>query len=162
MTDIRFDEPTLVTITAIVPPGLAGKLADGTRVLVRKREISWHDPGPLDEFIGQTKEVVILRRNPWYDEFEASIRLAQEDPWQTVAAKYEAGQLIKGTVVGVTDGGVFLEVEAGVVGLLSAAELPLAEGESPGDWFWIGDQVRALVTRVDSTRRRLGLSLATF
>jgi signal transduction histidine kinase/CheY-like chemotaxis protein len=158
-TDYPFNSRVSVRITRFIPSGLLGQVEDGPQAIIRNREIAWSKPLPPEQYVGQTQEAVVIGFNPAYDELELSLRFIERDPWKEAGRKYASGSEVQGQVVGLIEGGAFVELEPGVEGFLSARELPLNPVERIEDWLWIYDHVKALVTEVVPPHRRLRLSL---
>src|SRR5262245_62139782 len=82
------------------------------------------------------------------------------DPWEgDIPGRYQPGQKVKGKVTKLTNFGVFVELEAGLEGLLHISELTDAKIESPEEVVKVGDEVDVKVLRVDTKDRKIGLSM---
>jgi signal transduction histidine kinase len=158
-TDYPINSTVSVHITRAIPPGLLGRVVDGPKAIVRTREIAWGEPRPAEEYIGQTRDALVIGYNPAYEELELSLRLAERDPWQRIEERYPVGAEVDGRVIGLVERAAFVELEPGVEGFLPISELAPFHVEQIEDWLWIDDEVKALVTRIDPPRRRLGLSI---
>ena len=159
LTDYSLNSQVSVCITGSIASGLLGQVEDGPRAIIRNREIAWDHPLPLRDYVGQTRQAVVIGFHPAYEELELSLRLCERDPWKKVAREYAPGSEVEGQVVGLTRGGAFVEIEPGVEGFLPVGELALDLVERIKEWLWIHDHVKALVTEVDAPHRRLRLSL---
>lgn len=159
LTDYPLNSRVSVHITRFIASGLLGQVEDGPRAIIRNREIAWGKLLPLEDYVGQPREAVVIGFNPAYEELELSLRFVERDPWKEVTGKYAPGSEVQGQVVGLAEGGAFVELEPGVEGFLPISELPLDPMERIEDWLWIDDHVKALVTRVNPHRRHLSLSL---
>jgi signal transduction histidine kinase len=148
-----------VHITGVIPSGLTGRTPDGTRVLVRTREVAWRLPVSLDAYIGQDLLGIVLRRNPIYDEIEMSLRLAEADPWRDATNRYRLEMAVEGVVVGTTEHHAFIELEPGIIALLPREELPVPKAVRVDEVFWIDDRVLAEIARVEPEHRRMTLTL---
>lgn len=153
----RYDR-VVVRITGQIALGLVGQV-DGARAIIRHREIAWQTPLPLSEYIGKTRKATIIGFNPLYQELELSLRLAERDPWEEVPLKYPEGSQVDGQVVGLAEDTAFVEIEPGVKGVLPKVEILPQPVESIQDLLWMGDHVKAKITRVDVLQRYLILSL---
>lgn len=158
-SDYPINSRIAVRITRVLPSGLLGWVEGGQRAIVRNREIAWGRTRPRSDYVGETHWGVVIGFNPAYQELEVSLRFAERDPWQEVAEKYAPKTVVQGRVVGLIEKAAFVELEPGVEGFLPVTELPSVAAEDLAEWFWVGDYVRALVTEVDVSRRRMRLSL---
>lgn len=132
----------------------------GVDGLVHVSELSWQrvdDPHEVLR-VGDEVEVEVLEVDRSRERIGLSIRLTQEDPWERVEERHKVNQLVEGRVTRVVDIGIFVELEPGVEGLLHASELIGAPNVSPHEVLQPGDEILLKVLRVDSARRRIGLS----
>ncbi len=82
------------------------------------------------------------------------------DPWANVMERYPVGARMTGKVVSLTDYGAFIELEAGVEGLIHVSEMSWSKRvKHPSKILNVGDSVDAMVLGVDPTARRISLGL---
>src|SRR3974390_1779326 len=87
------------------------------------------------------------------------LKQLKEDPWETdIPGRYKPGTQVKGKVTKLTNFGVFVELEAGLEGLLHISELADHKVESPEEVVKVGDEIEVKVLRVDPADRKIGLS----
>ncbi len=132
--------------------------ADG---LIHLSELSWRRIRHPREVVsvGEEVEVYVLRLDTERQRIGLSLKRLMPEPWALVEDKYELGQLIEGVVTNVVDFGAFAEVEEGVEGLIHVSELAEATISHPRDVVKKGDLLLLRVIRIDTRRKRLGLSL---
>ena len=96
--------------------------ADG---LVHLSELSWSRVRHPSEVlrVGQEVDVYVLGINAQEKKIALSIKRTQAEPWSRVAAKYEVGQLVRGTVTQLANFGAFARIEDGIEGLIHVSEL---------------------------------------
>jgi small subunit ribosomal protein S1 len=83
-----------------------------------------------------------------------------QDPWATVQDRYPVGARMSGKVVSLTDYGAFIELEAGVEGLIHVSEMSWSKRvKHPSKILNVGDAVDAMVLGVDPAARRISLGL---
>lgn len=151
-----------VRVQRLAPGGLIVDLGQGREGLIREREIAWDAEtrrGWRDRFHpGQTVRVIALKEVAGVRP-EFSMRLASRDPWLDAETRYLPGALVDGVVTGIMSYGVFVELEAGLTGLVHAGRLPAGEKRQPAEIFWPGDYVRVIIDKVDAANRRTELSM---
>ena len=103
--------------------------------------------------MGDRLKVRVLGTDERTGKLNLSIKQLSDDPWVTVAERYEVGMSVTGTVSRVEPFGVFVNVEAGIDGLIHSSKL------EAGTTFKKGDSVTVNVESVDSEQRRMSLSL---
>ncbi|MGN6507754.1 MAG: S1 RNA-binding domain-containing protein, partial [Tepidisphaeraceae bacterium] len=72
---------------------------------------------------------------------------------------YRPGMVVKGHVTKIANFGVFVELEAGLEGLLHVSEIADQKIEKPEDVLKVGQDVEVKILRVDTDERKIGLSL---
>ncbi len=159
LTEYPINSRVFVSISRSIPAGLLGRVEDGPRAIIRNREIAWGEPTEVEDLVGQTRAAVVVGYNRAYEQLELSLRLVEWDPWQEVASRYHEDSEVEGRVVGLTEGGAFVELEPGIEGFMPASDLLPQFVPRIEDWLWINDLVKAMVTEVDPSRRRLRLGL---
>jgi small subunit ribosomal protein S1 len=132
--------------------------ADG---LIHVSELSWRRVRHPREVlkVGDEVEVYVLRLDPEKKRIGLSLKRLQPEPWALVEDKYELGQLVEGVVTNVVDFGAFAEIEDGVEGLIHVSELADGQISHPRDVVKRGDLLLLRIIRIDTRRKRLGLSL---
>jgi ribosomal protein S1 len=84
-----------------------------------------------------------------------------DDPWKDLDEKSPLGSDITGTVVNLTDFGIFVEVSDGVEGLVHISEIDSSIPKNKvHDMYPVGSVVKANVIKIDLEERRLGLSIS--
>ncbi len=84
----------------------------------------------------------------------------ESDPWEGVAAKYPVGAKLHGIVTNITEYGAFVELEAGIEGLVHVSEMSWTKKNvHPGKIVSTSQEVEVLVLEVDSDKRRISLGL---
>jgi small subunit ribosomal protein S1 len=84
----------------------------------------------------------------------------QTDPWDGVEAKYPVGAKMTGRITNITDYGAFVELEAGVEGLVHVSEMSWTKKNvHPGKIVSTSQEVDVIVLDVDSSKRRVSLGL---
>jgi ribosomal protein S1 len=88
-----------------------------------------------------------------------SLKRVQPDPWSHVEEDYKSGELVEAVVTRVTDFGAFVRLRSGVEGLLHVTEMADIRPDHPQSLVNPGDLLLLRVIRIESQRRRIGLSL---
>ena len=88
-----------------------------------------------------------------------SLKQAGPDPWAKVHENYSTDSVVSGMVSRVVDFGAFVELEAGLEGLIHISELSDRPIRSAADAVKIGQQVNVRILEIDKDARRMALSL---
>ena len=109
---------------------------------------------------GVEVECVVLDIDQNKQRVGLGVKQLTEDPWVTaIPEAYKPGMVVHGTVTKITNFGVFVELEEGLEGLLHISELSDEKVEDPQDIVKPNDQVDVKILRVDTSDRKIGLSL---
>ncbi|HLD45832.1 MAG TPA: 30S ribosomal protein S1, partial [bacterium] len=109
--------------------------------------------------VNEEIDVVVLKYDPKTEKVSLGLKQLQEDPW-TKVGNYEPGQRIKGRVVSITDYGVFVEIEAGIEGLVHVSELTWSKKvKHPSKVVKVDDEVEAVILDVDIDNKKIALGL---
>jgi small subunit ribosomal protein S1 len=142
--------------------GLFIGIDEGIDGLVHISDISWtkriKHPSELYKK-GDTVQAIVLDIDKESERFSLGIKQLQDDPWQTVAERYEVGKEITGTITNLTDFGIFVELEEGIEGLVHVSEISKEKIKTPVGKFNVGDVITAKVMNINSEERRIGLSI---
>ena len=147
-------------VTNLCPFGAFVDLG-GVEGLIHVSEMSWgrvnHPSDVLQS--GDEVGVYVLNVDRQAKKIGLSLKRLQPDPWTTVEERYQAGQLVEGTITNVVSFGAFTRVEEGLEGLIHISELAEGNFLHPRNVVKEGDVVTARILIVDSAKHRLGLSL---
>jgi small subunit ribosomal protein S1 len=110
--------------------------------------------------IGDTVKVQIIRINQDTQRISLGMKQLESDPWEGVVAKYPVGAKLHGVVTNITEYGAFVELEAGIEGLVHVSEMSWTKKNvHPGKIVSTSQEVDVLVLEVDSDKRRISLGL---
>ncbi len=110
--------------------------------------------------IGDTVKVQIIRINQDTQRISLGMKQLESDPWDGVAAKYPVGAKLHGVVTNITEYGAFVELEAGIEGLVHVSEMSWTKKNvHPGKIVSTSQEVDVMVLEVDSDKRRISLGL---
>ncbi len=130
--------------------------------LLHITDISWgriEHPSKLFK-VGDTIKVKVLSYEPETEKVSLGIKQLTEDPWARAEEKYPVGARVTGKVVSLTDYGAFIELEEGVEGLVHVSEMSWTKRiRRPSQIVSVGDQVEAVVLKVDLENKRISLGL---
>ena len=110
--------------------------------------------------VGQEVDVKVLKIDAEKRRISVGMKQLEPDPWDTVAAKYRAGERARGTVERVLEFGAFVELEPGIEGLIHVSEMSWAKKvRTPSDIVNPGDTVEVVILSVNPGERRIALGL---
>jgi small subunit ribosomal protein S1 len=110
--------------------------------------------------IGDTVKVQIIRINRDTQRISLGMKQLETDPWEGAAAKYPVGGVFQGRVTNITEYGAFVELEAGIEGLVHVSEMSWTKKNvHPGKIVSTSQEVEVKVLEVDQEKRRISLGL---
>jgi small subunit ribosomal protein S1 len=110
--------------------------------------------------IGDTVKVQIIRINRDTQRISLGMKQLESDPWEGALAKYPIGARFSGRVTNITDYGAFVELEAGVEGLVHVSEMSWTKKNvHPGKIVSTSQEVEVMVLEVDEDKRRISLGI---
>ena len=130
--------------------------------LLHITDMSWGRVGHPSELfkVNDEIDVIVLKYDPATERVSLGHKQLITDPWANVMERYPVGARMGGKVVSLTDYGAFIELEAGVEGLIHVSEMSWSKRvKHPSKILNVGDPVDAMVLGVDPTARRISLGL---
>ncbi|HAE09982.1 MAG TPA: 30S ribosomal protein S1 [Alphaproteobacteria bacterium] len=134
----------------------------GVDGLLHVTDIAWQRISHPSEAlqIGETVEVQVIRFNAETQRISLGMKQLLSDPWENVDGKFPIGAKMEGRVTNITDYGAFVELEAGVEGLVHVSEMSWTKKNvHPGKIVSTSQQVEVMVLDVDLSKRRISLGL---
>lgn len=134
----------------------------GVDGLLHVTDISWRRISrPSDALnIGDQVKVQVIRFNSETQRISLGMKQLEVDPWEGVDEKYAVGKKITGRVTNITDYGAFVELEAGIEGLVHVSEMSWTKKNvHPGKIVSTSQEVEVIVLDVDASKRRISLGL---
>ena len=134
----------------------------GVDGLLHVTDMAWRRVNHPSEIltIGETVKVQVIKINKDTHRISLGMKQLQSDPWDAVEAAYPLESLHKGRVTNITDYGAFVELEAGVEGLVHVSEMSWTKKNvHPGKIVSTSQEVDVMVLEIDSGKRRVSLGL---
>ena len=134
----------------------------GVDGLLHVTDISWRRINhPSEELtIGQAVNVQVIRFNAETQRISLGMKQLMADPWEGVDAKYPINAKFSGRVTNITDYGAFVELEAGIEGLVHVSEMSWTKKNvHPGKIVSTSQEVEVMVLDVDPNKRRISLGI---
>ena len=130
--------------------------------LLHVTDMAWRRVNHPSEIlsIGQTVKVQIIRVNQETHRISLGMKQLESDPWGAIGAKYPLGAKVTGRVTNITDYGAFVELEAGIEGLIHVSEMSWTKKNvHPGKIVATSQEVEVVVLEIDPAKRRISLGL---
>ena len=134
----------------------------GVDGLLHVTDMAWRRVNHPSEIlaIGETVKVQVIKINRDSHRISLGMKQLQADPWDTVADKFPIGSVHQGRVTNITDYGAFVELEAGIEGLVHVSEMSWTKKNvHPGKIVSTSQEVDVMVLEIDEAKRRVSLGL---
>lgn len=110
--------------------------------------------------VGQEITAKVLKFDKEKCRVSLGLKQLGEDPWIGIARRYPKGTRLFGKVTNITDYGAFVEVEAGIEGLVHVSEMDWTnKNVDPRKVVQLGEEVEVMVLDIDEDRRRISLGM---
>ena len=110
--------------------------------------------------VGQELTAKVLKFDQEKNRVSLGIKQLGEDPWVGLGRRYPQGTRLFGKVTNITDYGAFVEIEAGIEGLVHVSEMDWTnKNVDPKKIVALGDEVEVMVLEIDEDRRRISLGM---
>jgi small subunit ribosomal protein S1 len=134
----------------------------GVDGLLHVTDMAWRRVNHPSEIIsiGETVKVQVVKINKDTHRISLGMKQLQTDPWDIVERTYPLGSVHQGRVTNITDYGAFVELEAGVEGLVHVSEMSWTKKNvHPGKIVSTSQEVEVMVLEIDSAKRRVSLGI---
>ena len=134
----------------------------GVDGLLHVTDMAWRRVNHPSEIlaIGETVKVQVVKINKETHRISLGMKQLQSDPWDDVEARFPLESVHTGRVTNITDYGAFVELEAGVEGLVHVSEMSWTKKNvHPGKIVSTSQEVEVMVLEIDTAKRRVSLGL---
>lgn len=138
------------------------ELREGIDGLIHVSDMSWtkriaHPRDILKK--GQKVETIVLGIDKDARKISLGLKQLTPDPWDRIAKTYQPGSMVEGKITKITNFGIFVELEADLEGLAHITEVDMPSEGKLEDMYKVGDKIKVCVIKVESSHRRIALSL---
>ncbi len=148
-------------VVSLTDYGAFVELEPGVEGLVHVSEMSWtHEVRHPSRVVsvGDQVDAVVLNVDPAGRKISLGMKQTAPNPWDMVESKYPPGTQIDGKVKSLTDFGAFVGLDEGIDGLIHISDMSWTKHiKHPSELFKKGQQVEAVVLRIDKEKERLSL-----
>src|SRR5208283_2922288 len=110
--------------------------------------------------VGQEITAKVLKFDQDKNRVSLGVKQLGEDPWVGLGRRYPQSTRLFGKVTNITDYGAFVEIEAGIEGLVHVSEMDWTnKNVDPRKIVQLGDEVEVMVLEIDEDRRRISLGM---
>ncbi len=130
--------------------------------LLHITDLSWgrvNHPSEVVE-LDETLSVKIIDYDQEKQRVSLGLKQLMPHPWENVEENYPIGSNVNGKIVSLTNYGAFVELEAGVEGLIHVSEMSWTRHiKNASEIYSIGDEIKAGVLAIDTDDRKISLGV---
>jgi len=130
--------------------------------LLHITDLSWgrvNHPSEIVE-LDETITVKIIDYDDSKQRVSLGLKQLMPHPWENVEDTYPIGSKVKGKIVSLTNYGAFVELEAGVEGLIHVSEMSWTRHiKNASEIYAIAEEVNAQVLAIDKDDRKISLGV---
>jgi small subunit ribosomal protein S1 len=130
--------------------------------LLHITDLAWRRVKHPTEVVNVGDEVTakVLKFDTEKNRVSLGLKQLGEDPWVGIGRRYPQGTRLFGKVTNLTDYGAFVEIEAGIEGLVHVSEMDWTnKNVHPSKVVQLGDEVEVMILEIDEDRRRISLGM---
>ena len=149
------------TVTDVLEFGLAVDI-DGLKGFIHISEVSWKRLEKLSDVykVGDKIKAVVVSLDEAKKNVKLSIKKLEADPWSTAANEFKTGDEVEGTVTRVLAYGAFVEIKAGIEGLVHISDFSWTKKKvNVADYVKEGEKVKVRIVELNPEDRKLKLGI---
>ncbi|MEA3479899.1 MAG: 30S ribosomal protein S1 [Bacteroidota bacterium] len=134
----------------------------GVDGLIHITDLSWGRINHPDEIVqlDEKIKVVILDFDDEKKRIALGLKQLTPHPWDALDKDLKIGDKVKGKVVVIADYGAFIEIAAGVEGLIHVSEMSWSQHlRTAQDFLKVGEEVEAIILTLDREERKMSLGM---
>lgn len=148
-------------VTRLADFGAFVELEPGVEGLIPISELSYEHVRHPSKILssGDTVKVRVLSVDAPNKRLGLSLKRVGDDPWIGASVRWAEGSIVEARISRIVDFGAFVELSAGVEGLIHVSELSNEFVRTVSDAVCQGDLIQAKVLSVDESAHRISLSI---
>lgn len=129
--------------------------------LVRTAELTWNRVGHPKDIVkvGDKINVIVKSFDPEKKRVSLSAKDPDENPWTKFVSEYQIGDVIKATIVSITEFGAFAQIIPGVDGLIHISQISTDRVTNINTVLTVGQEVDVKIIDIDTEKNRVSLSI---
>lgn len=157
---LKIGEKTQGTVVRLAKFGAFVDIG-GLQGLVHLSDLSWKrvtDPSEIVS-VGDMVEVYIQDFDKNKNRLSLALKEVDKNPWVNIKEKYSANDIVLGRVSNLTNFGAFVELEAGIEGLVHLSDISEERVLKAEDVLKVGDEVKVKIIDINFNNHRMSLSI---
>ena len=129
--------------------------------LVRTSELTWNRVGHPKDIVKEGDKITVIVKS--FDSEKKRVSLSAKDPdenpWTKFVADYAIDDVIKATIVSITEFGAFAQIIPGVDGLIHISQISTDRVTNIASVLAVGQEVDVKIIDIDTEKSRVSLSI---
>ncbi len=129
--------------------------------LVRTSELTWNRVGHPKDIVKEGDKITVIVKSfdPEKKRVSLSAKDPDENPWTKFVADYAVDDVIKATIVSITEFGAFAQIIPGVDGLIHISQISTEKVTNIASVLTVGQEVEVKIIDIDTDKSRVSLSI---
>ena len=129
--------------------------------LVHTADLTWNRVGHPKDIVkvGDKINVIVKSFDPEKKRVSLSAKDPEDNPWTKFVSEYQKGDVIKATIVSITEFGAFAQIIPGVDGLIHISQISTERVANIASVLTVGQEVDVKIIEIDEERERVSLSI---
>lgn len=151
------------TVTGVTDFGAFVEVEPGVEGLIKLSDMFWGKkfgrPSSILK-VGDKIEVIVLDRNAKEKRMALGLKQLLPNPLEELALKYPRGTKIKGKIKGITEFGLFVEIDDGYEGLVHILDVSWSKKvKNLNELYKVGDEIDVVVLNIDPAKEKISLGI---
>lgn len=129
--------------------------------LVRTSELTWNRVGHPKDIVKEGDKITVIVKSfdPERKRVSLSAKDPDDNPWTKFVADYAVNDVIKATIVSITEFGAFAQIIPGVDGLIHISQISTERVTNIANVLAVGQEVEVKIIDIDTEKNRVSLSI---
>ena len=147
-------------IVSVKDYGIFVELSDGIEGLIHVSEMSWTNKKAANKTynVGDKVEAVVLEVDVENKRISLGLKQLMPNPWDDLAAKYNPGKIVDGTIKAIVDFSLFVDLGEEVDALIHVSDISWTKkAVALAEEYKVGQKIKAVVVTVDKENQKFCL-----
>ena len=150
-------------VVSLTDYGAFVEVEEGVEGLLHVSEMSWsrkirHPSQILN--VGDVVDAMVLKLDVAKKRISLGTKQVKPSPWDIIAERHPVGTTIEGTIMNITDFGIFIGIDEGIDGLVHISDISWTRRiKHPSELYKKGQEIQAVVLNIDKENQRFSLGI---
>ena len=150
-------------VVSLTDYGAFVEVEEGLEGLLHVSEMSWsrkiRHPSQILK-VGDVVDAMVLKLDVAKKRISLGTKQVEPSPWDIITEKHPVGTTIEGTIMNITDFGIFIGIDVGIDGLVHISDISWTRRiKHPSELYKKGQEIQAVVMNIDKENQRFSLGI---